>query len=371
MFNKKNLLVTVLSLILLFTMTACGGKDKVEEPAENATENSAEATNTEETNEEATEETEGEASASGIVRPEGVPEDYPNKEIHYLYGFSPGSVQDAYIRILFDKIKEMEGWKYGLIVDYQEGASGRIQWNALANAKPDGYTIGFTPTAMLIPSVAEADEVDFGYDKYAYIFSMMSDPGAIGVAADSEYNSLEELVNAAKENPGKISLGVTSVIGSEGLTVKLIEKDSGAKFNTTAFNGGADVMAGVIGGHVDAFCLNITDTTTFVENGQIKVLATGNNERSEFMPDVPTYKENGYDVIQLNTRAVSGPKEMPEPIRQYLENCLVAAANDPEVKKQAEEMKAPTDSLTGEEVSASFGEFYDMLTELWADDPWQ
>ncbi|CDZ75413.1 Hypothetical protein ING2D1G_1275 [Peptoniphilus sp. ING2-D1G] len=366
MFNKRNLLVTVLSLILLFTLTACGGKDKAEEPANNATENTAEATNTEET------EVAGETtSASGIVRPEGVPEDYPNKEIQYLYGFSPGSVQDAYIRILFDKIKEMEGWKHGMIVNYQEGASGRIQWNALANAKPDGYTIGFTPTAMLIPSVAEANDVDFGFDKYAYIFSLMSDPGAIGVAADSKYNTLEDLVNDAKANPGKISLGVTSVIGSEGLTVKLIEKASGAKFNTTAFNGGADVMAGVIGGHVDAFCLNITDTTTFVDNGQIKVLATGNNERSEFMPDVPTYKESGYDVIQLNTRAVSGPKDMPEPIRQYLENCLVAAANDPEVKKQAEEMQAPTDSLTGEEVKASFGEFYDMLTKLWADEPWQ
>lgn len=307
--------------------------------------------------------------ATSELRPEGVPENFPNKEIKYIYGFSAGSVQDAYIRILGDKIQKMEGWDHGLVVEYREGASGRIGWSATANAEPDGYTIGFCPSAMLISSISE--DVPYGYENISFIFNMMSDPGAIGVVKGSPYKSLQDLVDAAKEKPGDISVGVTSTIGQEGLTMKLIEKQAGVEFNAVAFNGGADVLAAIVGGHIDAFCLNITDCTTFIEEGQIVVLATGNEERSQFLPDVPTYKEAGYDVIQLNMRGVGGPKDMPEPIRQYLENCFVAAANDPEVKAKAEEMQIPLDTLTGVELRAKFAGIAEGLQQLWDEDPWQ
>ena len=129
-------------------------------------------------------------AASGL-RPDGVPADYPNKEIQYIYAFSPGSIQDAYIRKLADKIQKMEGWKHGIIVVYREGASGRIGWSAVAKAKPDGYSIGFAPSAMLISSVAE--NAPYGHEKLSFVFNMMTDPGAIGVVADSPYKTLGEL----------------------------------------------------------------------------------------------------------------------------------------------------------------------------------
>lgn len=110
---------------------------------------------------------------------------------------------------------------------------------------------------------------------------------------------------------------------------------------------------------------------TFVENNQIKVLATGDDERSQFLPDVPTYKESGYNVRQVNMRAVGGPKGMPEPIRQYLENVLIAASQHPDVIKQVEELKIPVDTLTGEEVKERFGEIYQSLLDLWEVSPWQ
>ncbi|WP_138159899.1 Bug family tripartite tricarboxylate transporter substrate binding protein [Peptoniphilus catoniae] len=361
MFKKNGIIVSILALILVMSVAACGKK-------ENATNNSKEAnTETTETTTNETTETTGTSS----LRPEGLPEDYPNKDITYLYGFSAGSIQDAYIRILFDKIKEMEGWKHGMVVNYQEGASGRIEWNQLATAKPDGYTIGFTPSAIAIPSVSEKGKNSFDFDSFDYTFNMMSDPGAIGVAANSPYNSLKELVAAAKEKPGTISIGVTSAIGSEGLTVKQIQKLEGAKFNITAFDGGADVVANVIGGHIDAFCLNVGDTTSFLENGQIKVLATGASERSPYLPDVPTYQEEGYDVTQASMRTISFPKGVDPAIRKYIENCLMAAANDPEVKAKAEEMKIPVDSKGSEEITAEFTKQYEALLKLWESDPWQ
>ncbi|HCJ58941.1 Bug family tripartite tricarboxylate transporter substrate binding protein [Lutispora sp.] len=348
MLNKKSKSIIALLLVALMCFAAVGcGSPASKEPAETSNETAA--------------------PASGL-RPEGVPKDFPNKEIQWIYAFGPGSPMDAYFRILADKIQKTEGWKHGFVVTYKEGASGRIGWNAFAQAKPDGYTLGFAPSAMLISAVSE--DVSYGADKISYIINTMSDPGAIGVATGSQYKSLKDLVEAAKANPGKVTIGVTSTIGQEGLTVKLIEKASGAKFNMVAFDGEAEIFAAVIGKHLDAFCLNISDATTFIEEKQVEILATGDEERSPFLPDVPTYKEAGYDVTQLNMRGIGGPAGIPEPIRQYLENCFIAAANDPEVKAKAAEMKIPVDTLTGTELQSMFTSIADTYKKLYEEDPW-
>jgi tripartite-type tricarboxylate transporter receptor subunit TctC len=309
------------------------------------------------------------APATSSLRPEGVPADFPTKEIEWIYAFGPGSPMDAYFRMMGDKIQKMEGWKHGFVVTYKEGASGRIGWNAFAEAKPDGYTLGFAPSAMLISSVSE--EVSYGADKMSYIINTMSDPGAIGVATGSPYKSLQDIVDDAKARPGKVTFGVTSTIGQEGLTLKLIEKAAGVKFNVVAFDGEAEIFAAIIGKHLDAFCLNVTDATTFIEEKQVEILATGDAERSVFLPDVPTYKEAGYDVTQLNMRGIGGPKGIPEPIRQYLENCFIAAANDPEIQAKVAEMKIPVDTLTGAELEAKFTGIAAGYKKLWDEEPWQ
>ncbi|MGE5630009.1 MAG: tripartite tricarboxylate transporter substrate binding protein [Caulobacteraceae bacterium] len=313
--------------------------------------------------------TDSSAPSTAIARPEGVPADFPSKEIHYLYGFSAGSANDAYFRILADKVKSMQGWKNGFVVDYKTGASGKIEWDAISKAKPDGYTIGFTPSAMLIPVVAE--KATFGVDNMAYVANMMTDPGVIAVAKDSPYNTLQDIIEAAKKNPGKVSFGVTSTIAQEGLTLKLIQKVAGVQFNVVPFDGESEVMAGVVGKHVDALCLNITDIYNAVQEGQLKAIATGDTQRAKFMPDVPTYKEAGYDVTQVNMRAIGVPKDTPEPIRQYLEQCFMAAANDPEVQAKVAEMKIPVENVSGTDVKAKFTTIQKTLQDLWNANPWQ
>lgn len=353
MFSKRNKSIVALVLVVLMVLSAAGCSAPAKEQAPAAAAPAAAAP----------------AAATSSLRPAGVPADFPNKEIEWIYAFGPGSPMDAYFRLMADKIQKMEGWKNGFVVTYKEGASGRIGWNAFAEAKPDGYTLGFAPSAMLISAASE--EVSYGHDKMSYIINTMSDPGAIGVVAGSKYKSLQDIVDDAKARPGKVTFGVTSTIGQEGLTLKLIEKAAGVKFNVVAFDGEAEIFAGVIGKHLDAFCLNITDATTFLEAKQVVVLATGDSKRSSFLPDVPTYKEAGYDVTQLNMRAIGGPAGIPEPIRQYLENCFIAAANDPEVKAKVAEMKIPVDTLKGADLQVKFTSIAAGYKKLWEEEPWQ
>lgn len=302
------------------------------------------------------------------LRPDDVPSDYPSEDIFYLYGFGPGSVQDVFIRDMMQIIPEMEGWDIAMQVQYRQGAGGRIQWSELATSDPDGYTIGFAPSAMFISAIAE--DLEYKHDNLSYIFNMMSDPGAIGVAYDSDIQTLDDLVEMARQNPGEVTIGVTSTIGQEGLTMKQIEKIAGVDFNLVNFDSGAEVLTQIMGDHIDGYCLNVSDTTSFVEDQEVKVIATGAQKRSQFLPDVPTYIESGYDVTQVNMRSVAGPKDMPESIRQYLENVFLAAAQDPEVQARAEEMQMPLDVMNGEDTRKAQYAMGEAYTKLWEEDPW-
>ena len=297
------------------------------------------------------------------------PEGFPSKDITYIYPFGAGSGNDVYFRLLAEKVRQMEGWDKTFVVEYMEGASGDVGWTAIANAEPDGYTIGFCPTAMLIAGVAM--DRPYGTEGIDYVATMMKDPGVIGVAANSKYNTLEELIEAAKAAPGSISVGVTSVTTSEGLALKQLQKAAGCEFNIIPFDGESAVLTAVSGGHCDSFCLNVSDGKTFVDEGSIKYLATGDEERSVFYPDLPTYQECGYDVVQVNLRAIGAPEGTDPAILQYLSDCFVAAANDPEVIAKAEEMQLPVMTLGTEEATAEFTAIEQSYKDLWATEPWQ
>ena len=305
------------------------------------------------------------ATGEKAPRPEG----FPSKDITYIYPFGAGSGNDVYFRLLAEKVRQMEGWDKTFVVEYMEGASGDVGWTAIANAEPDGYTIGFCPTAMLIAGVAM--DRPYGTEGIDYVSTMMKDPGVIGVAANSKYNSLEELIEAAKAAPGSISVGVTSVTTSEGLALKQLQKAAGCEFNIIPFDGESAVLTAVSGGHCDSFCLNVSDGKTFVDEGSIKYLATGDEERSVFYPDLPTYQEAGYDVVQVNLRAIGAPEGTDPAILQYLSDCFVAAANDPEVIAKAEEMQLPVMTLGTEEATAEFTAIEQSYKDLWATEPWQ
>lgn len=303
-----------------------------------------------------------------VTRPEGLPADFPNQEITYVYPFGTGSMQDVYFRVLAEKVKQMEGWKCSMVVQQKEGASGDIGWNYAINADNDGYTLFFAPTAQQITAIGM--DKSYTADNMEYIFNMMTDPGAIGVAIDSPYNTLEDLINAAKENPGTRSIGITSTSGSEGLAVTQLEKASGAKFSPVPFDGETEVLTAVAGGHCDAFCLNVGDCLTFLEEGTIKLLAVGTEVRYERYPDVPTYQECGFDVVQANSRAIAAPAGTDPAIIQYLSDCFVAAANSPDVKEQMSVMDVPYDPMDYITCQKTFMDYYDAYTALWKADPW-
>ena len=341
--KKRALLSVLLAAAFCTSMTACGGSD--------------------------TGDTSSTASASN--RPEGVPAGYPEENIEVIYPFGPGSLNEVYFRLVAAKVEENEDFDNKFVISFKEGGGGQIGWTAIAQAEPDGYHLGFVQSALLQLPISKGID-SFGVDSYAYIFNMMTDPAAIGVLPDAPWNSLNDIVEYAKENPGEFSIAVNSLNGSESLAMSQIANEAGGvEFNMLAYESEAEAIAAVRGGHVDAFCLQVGDAATDIDAGTVKIVATGGQERSEFLPDVPTFQEQGFDVVSANMRAVAGPAGMPEEIRQYLEDCFIEAAQDPDIAAQAYDLKMPIDLLTGEEVKAEWEERYAALEALWETDPWE
>ena len=343
--KKKSIIAVITVIAMCFLMVACGKSTVSNVPSDEAPE--------------------------ATKRPEGVPADYPNKNIEVIYPFGPGSLNEVYFRLLAAEVEKNEGFKNKFVISFKEGGGGQIGWSTIAKAPNDGYTIGFVQSALLALPISKG-VTSFGVDKYSYIFNMMTDPAAIGVLPDSEFNSLTELVDYAKANPEQVSIAVNSLNGSESMALSQIANAAGgAKFNLLAYESEAEAIAAVRGGHVDAFCLQIGDAATEIDSGAVKIIATGDNERSAFLPDVPTFQEQGYDVVSANMRAVGGPVGMPEPIRQYLEDCFIKAAQNPEIAKKALELKMPIQILTGAELKTAWEERVKGLEELWKTNPWE
>ena len=304
-----------------------------------------------------------------VQRPEGLTEDYPNKEIKFIYPFnSSGSTTVVYLRIMFEKIKQMEGWDYSIVLEQKEGASGDIGWTAAAEADGDGYSFTFAPTSMMITAIGE--DRPYTGDAFKYICNLTTSPGVIAVSADSSYNTLNDFLEAAAANPGTVSIGVTSVSGGEGVAVLQLEQASGADLNMVPFNSGTEIIAAVSGGHCEALCLNTSDVLPYVEDGTLKVLAVGSSERCETFPDAPTYQECGYDVIQANSRALAAPASTDEAIIQYLSDCFEAAHNSADVQEQIANISLEHDFMPHEEAQAMFEEAYESYLEQWNTNPW-
>lgn len=341
---KKTITALVLAVLMLLSLAACGAQPAAQQEAPAAADPNWD-----------------------VVRPEGLPEGFPTQEIQYIYPFGTGSMQDVYIRVLAEKIKNMEGWSHGIVVQQKEGASGDIGWSYAISQKPDGYTLFFAPTAQQITAIGLGK--DYTADNMEYIFNMMTDPGCVGVAADSPYNTLEELLEASKTKP--VNIGVTSTTGGEGLAcIQLQRAAEGSQLTMVPFDGEPEVLTAVAGGHCEAFCLNVGDCLTFLEDGSVKLLAVGTESRYDRYPDVPTYQESGYDVIQANSRAIAAPAGTDAAIVKYLSDCFMAAAASEDVKEQMSAMDVPYDAMDHETATVHFDALFESYMAVWKDSPW-
>jgi tripartite-type tricarboxylate transporter receptor subunit TctC len=257
-----------------------------------------------------------------------------------------------------------------IVVVNRPGAGGGIGFGELARAPADGYTIGMinTPNVLTIPIERKST---FHWQDYDLLGNMVDDPDNFSVRTDSQFNSLKELVAYAKAHPGQVTYGTTGVGSDDHLAALTLEKATGIKMTHVPFKGAAEVLNAVVGKQITLAVMNIGEALAAVKGGnQLRQLGQMSAARSTVAPNVPTFREQGFDIIMASLRGFAAPKGLPAPIREQLASALKKTAADPEFQAKAASYFAPVRYLEPQAYGAELKETEAGFKQLWQVMPW-
>jgi len=179
-------------------------------------------------------------------------------------------------------------------------------------------------------------ELNYKHTDFTYLMMVNADPMVFTVRADSKWKTLKDLVDSAKAEPGKISLGNCGSGCISDIATGMLEQQTGAKFVHVPYNGHAPGRTALLGGHMDAMMMTPTEAVDFVKNGQLRVLAVADERRSTVLPDVPTVQESmGLPIYAVGWRALGGPKGLPADVQAKLIAAFRKGMDDPTFREFA------------------------------------
>jgi tripartite-type tricarboxylate transporter receptor subunit TctC len=288
---------------------------------------------------------------------------FPSEPITLVVAWPAGGGSDISMRLLADALSKQIG--VPVVVLNKPGAGGAIGHREIVNAKPDGYTIGmFSSGGIALPYLnAQANT----YDELQPIAFFGEDPNALEVSVASGIGSLKEFVERARANPGKIKNGNDQPGGSSYIAAALYEKMLNVKLTKVSYAGFGPTVIGLMGGEVDSATVPVPDTIEQHKAGKLKLLGVSATERHFMAPEIPTFREQGFDVVVGSWRCIAGPKGIPEDRLRYLETNIVAALKDPEFQtksKQAGFVVQPGDAkATYQRWQADDAQLYPILLD--------
>lgn len=297
-------------------------------------------------------------------------EGYPERPVSLMVSYGAGGATDFQARIVTMMSGGEDFLGQPMVIINKPGAGGRVGWNWFATeAETDGYTMGAYNIPHFIAQSIEGG-VKYSAESFEPIANWGADPAVVIVPADSPYNTIEELIDFAKENPGKVTLsGAGLYVGHHIAALQIMKATDTKLAYIPTSGGGAAAMKAVIAGDVIGGINNLSDAFRALEAGNVKILAVADLERStEFLPDVPTLLEAGYEVdnASVNFRGVMVPVGTdPEVIAMLAEKVPAMFASD-RVAKQMAAGGSPMKIMTREEVQTMWAARQETLTELLA-----
>lgn len=300
------------------------------------------------------------AMCSGLAAAE-----YPDKPVSVVVAYSPGGATDFQARIVTMMAAKEEYLGQPMVIVNKPGAGGQVGWNWFAEqAGTDGYDLA----AYNVPHfIAQSIVFDTKYniDNLEPIANWGADPAVLIVGKDSQFDSVEDLVAFAKENPGKVTVSGAGLYVGHHIASLQLEKAAGIKLTYVPTKGGVPALQYVMGNKVMAGFNNLSDA--YRSRDRLKILAVADMERNkEFLPDVPTFKEAGIDVddSSVNFRGLMVPKGTPQEVIDKLAKQVPMMFDDKKVKAKMEAGGSPMRVIERDKVVEMWQRRQDYLTEL-------
>jgi putative tricarboxylic transport membrane protein len=234
---------------------------------------------------------------------------YPVKPIEMVSPTSAGGGSDLVARVVADIISKEKLLPQPVFIQNRAGGGGAVGQTYAASKRGDPYIILLAGTGLI--TVPLRTGLDAGLDKFQPLGVIGLDLNSLAVLDDSPFRSVKDLVAAAKAKPKTINVAITFPGGSAHQLIFRLEQLTGAKFNTVSFKSGTDAATAVLGGHVHATAENLGEVMPFVESRKLRLLGVPAMQRPAGLPNVPTLKEQGFDVHAGGFRGFVAPAGIP------------------------------------------------------------
>ena len=293
--------------------------------------------------------------------------EYPEKPIEVIVGYDAGGGTDVMARTAAPYIEKYLGDGASLVVKNVPGASGQIGITETAGADPDGYTLGtFNLPGMMARTIDR--EADYDRDSFTYLANVVNDPNVIVTSLDSGLDTLEKLLEESKANPGAITVGMSSLGGDDHFALIKLQNATETEFTIVPFKGSAPARTALLGGHVAMGILNISEVAEFQD--QLNVLGVATEERSQFAHDLPTFQEQGLDLVNGSMRGFVAPAGLPDDVQAKLMDAFTQLEDDQEFLDAMAATANPVEIVTAEEFRAMTSDLYDLANGVWQTTPW-
>ena len=265
----------------------------------------------------------GAASAAG----------FPAKRITYNICFNPGGESDITARFQEQPLKKILG--VDISINYKIGGGGALCWAELVTTKPDGYTIAGHNLPHIALQPLEMGNAGYKTLDLKNIYMFESTPNLLLVRSDSPYKTLKEFVEYAKKTPGAVTVGGSGTSSANDLGTTMLNKAAGIQLTYVPFGGTGSAIPALLGGHVTALMTYSTMGTQYA--GKFRALAIASETRMDVLSDVPTFKEQGYDIVEGAYRGVAAPPGTPDEAVKVLADAFDKVMKDPDVKKKMDQ----------------------------------
>ena len=262
----------------------------------------------------------------------GAQDVYPSRPITVINPFPPGGVSDTITRPLDAALEAV--LKQPVILENKTGAAGAVGAQFVAAAKPDGYTLlthlvsisGFAAVDKLFGRQPKFTNADF-----IPIARIVADPIVMIINTDLPYKTLKELIEDAKANPNKLIFSSSGLYGASHVPTALLAKAAGnVQMRHLPTNGGGPAVTAVLGGNASFFMSPTSIAIPHIKGGKVRPLAVSSAVRTKSLPDVPTFKEQGYDLEYYFWVGLFAPKGTPDPVIAKLREAINTAAHSKE-----------------------------------------
>jgi tripartite-type tricarboxylate transporter receptor subunit TctC len=256
---------------------------------------------------------------------------FPTRTVRFIVPFPGGGINDVLARIVGEKLQTR--WGQPIVIENKTGAGGNIGAELAYQSEPDGYTLLLSPPGPLAVNQSLYKQLSYKPQEFVPITGVGSVPNVVIVRKELPVNSLKELIDYVKANPGKVTFGSQGNGATPHLTGMMFQGMTDTRMVHVPYRGENLVLNDMIGGHVDVFFGNIAAGGPPFRDGRVKILALADTRRSPVLPEIPTTAEAGLPgLVSTGWFALAAPPKTPQPLAAEIARAAVETIKTPDVQ---------------------------------------